>query len=114
MGTLKIKITGKIDDKISANWETKIVDGSMHPIFSGSTDGWSIDKFIITSIGNGIYLMNNPNPNLAVGDIMTLSQLNNGEIEMMYDHSYASSELRLTAIGQNAKYDVILLFQSTV
>lgn len=111
MANLAVKVGGWIRGTKLVYFEETQVNGSLHTFFSGMIDGFPIDKLIITSIGTGLYFKKS-GVVLNVGQEITMTDINNGLITVMYDHQYPSVFVEFKAIG-NVKYQVTLQFLRT-
>ena len=111
MANLTVKVGGWIRSSLLVYFEETLLNGSLHTFFSGTIDGFPIDKLIIDSIGTGVYFKKS-GVMLNVGEEITMTDINNGLITVMYDHQYPSAFVDFTAVG-NVKYHVILQFVRT-
>ena len=113
MPNLKIKVTGSKRSSVNSNWETHIVDSTLHPIFSGIVDGFVINNWEIIDFEPAI-VFKKSGSNLAVGDQFTIADINNGIINVEYYHNISNSaDVRLLLSGQ-AKYNILFTVNSIV
>ena len=112
MPNLSFKVTGSIRDAITIFEKNMVIDNHFHPIFSGNIDGFTITKYIFNVINAGLLFYLNGNP-VTAGQEISQSDINAGSLELDYQHSYSSSFLQMTTLGQS-KNEIYLTFNSGV
>lgn len=113
MPELKLKVTGYRRASIDADWETHIVDSTLHTVFSGTLDGYTINLWTLNSFDSSM-VFKKSGINMSVGDQFSITDINNGIISIEYFHGVSISGVANFSLSGSAKYDVNLNINSIV
>lgn len=103
MAGLKFKVTGYKRASSNSNWEMHNVDGSLHPIFSGVVDGFTITNYKINSIDPSV-VFRKDDVDMVAGEEFTIAEMNLGRIRVEYLHYLAGSGTVNLSLSGQAKY----------
>ena len=106
MPSIKLNITGSKRTGVSANWETHVVDSTLHDIFSGVVDGFNINKWVLNSDSNAIKFRKS-GVDLGIGDFFSLLDMQNGIVIVeIYPGISPSTSTSFSLYGE-ARYDIV-------